>query len=275
MARPKPTTAPLLLDEMTTPQVEHLLDRRAPLFFPVGTLEAHGRHLPVGTDTLCASGVARELAKRFGGAVAPALPYGLTNLLAQTAPGSFFPDDLYREFVKATLRGFRAHGFDRLVVINGHGGNTEALKHTARLVIRESPVAVCVVNWWLLAEPVARRVYGARGGHAAVEETAAVMTLRPDLVDEGRYSPPTDDFTPEDSIWCYPTPGEVLIYDGDPRGRPTFDRKKAATFMAATLDEIEKRLDRWLRGLGRLRGGLRPAADDLPRGPGARLGFVK
>jgi creatinine amidohydrolase/Fe(II)-dependent formamide hydrolase-like protein len=79
----------IYLKELNTVQVEALLQREAPLFIPMGTLEPHGRHLPVGTDTLCAEKVAEHLSIAFDGVIAPSFEYGLTNVFLQTSPSSF------------------------------------------------------------------------------------------------------------------------------------------------------------------------------------------
>ena len=251
----KPRT--LFLEEMTTVAVERVIAQEQPLFLPIGTLEAHGRHLPVGTDTLCAKGVALELARRFGGVVAPPVSYGLTNLLAQTAPASFFPDDLFRSFVEATVKSFVRHGFKKIIIVNGHGGNRNALMNLARGIVREHSMGLCVIHWWALAEPFAKIVYGGAGGHAAVEETAAMIVFHPELVDSSLYAPEHDDFAPDDGIWCYPPPGEVLLYGNDPKGRPDFNPVAAKRFMGLVLDNLQQRMERWLKGLKRFKEGLR------------------
>lgn len=248
----------MFLEEMNTITVEDRLRARAPLFLPIGTLEAHGRHLPVGTDTLCARAIAIEMSRHFDGVVAPELGYGLTNLLAQTAPASFFPEPLWRDFIEHILTGFIRHGFDTIVIVNGHGGNRGPLKELARTLVRRQPVAISVVNWWLLAEDAAKQVYGATGGHAAVEETAAVLHFTPDLVEAESYHPDNDDFIPEEGMWCYPPPGEVLIYHDDPKGRPDFDQTRANKFMKQVLAGIARRLQHWFDRRDRLSTALRP-----------------
>lgn len=248
----------VMMEHLTTIDLNQHLSAGGLVFLPIGTLEPHGRHLPVGTDTLCARAVSIELAKRLSGIVAPPLGYGLTNLLAQTPPASFFPEPLFQAFVEAILESLARHGFSPLVIVNGHGGNRDSLKTVARAFIKRTPVALSVVHWWHFAEPPAREIYGATGGHAANEETAAMMFFEPELVRQDLYSPDEDDFIPEDAIWCYPPPGEVLIYHDDPRGRPNFDHQKAKQMMEQTLDQIEARLKRWMSRLRRLGGGLRP-----------------
>ncbi|HNV70593.1 MAG TPA: creatininase family protein [Candidatus Ozemobacteraceae bacterium] len=252
------TEKSVLMEHMNTVDLNHHLNAGGLVFLPVGTLEPHGRHLPVGTDTICAREVAVELAKRLSGIVAPPLGYGLTNLLAQTPPASFFPEPLFQAFVDAILEGLAQHGFSPLVIVNGHGGNRDALKAVARAFIKRRAVALSVIHWWHFAEPPAKKIYGATGGHAANEETAAMLFFDSQLVRRDQYSPDEDDYTPSDAMWCYPPPGEVLIYHDDPRGRPDFDRAKARSVMEQTIDAIEARLKSWMSRIRRLGGGLRP-----------------
>jgi len=90
-----PAKPAIFLKNLNTLEVEQLLSREAPLFLPIGTLEAHGRHLPVGTDTLCAEKIAERLSISLDAAIAPSLEYGITNVLAQTSPASFFSEELF------------------------------------------------------------------------------------------------------------------------------------------------------------------------------------
>lgn len=246
------------LKEQNTVQVEALLDRGAPLFLPVGTLEPHGRHLPVGTDTYCAEKVAEKLSIAFDGVVAPSVEYGLTNVFAQTSPSSFFPVDLYQAFLEQIVRTFYKQGFKSIVIVNGHGGNKDALKPLLRKISREAPIALSIINWWMFAEEFVTEVYDTKpGGHAAVEETAGIIYVRPDLVTKANYNPDRDDCIPNDALWLYPPVGEVLLNE-PAEGRPCFDEEKAKVFMERVISSLESRLKKWFNSFKRLRGGLRP-----------------
>ena len=243
---------------MNTVEVESLLAREAPLFLPVGTLEAHGRHLPVGTDTICAEKIAEELSINLQGAVAPALEYGLTNVLAQTAPASFFPEELFEKFFEQIVENFYKQGFKTIVIVNGHGGNRDALKRLVRRTTRRYPIAISVINWWLLSEKFVEPVFKTgTGGHAAIEETSVMLHFCPTLVDPDNYSPAADDYVPEDGIWLYPPPGEVLL-NQQGQGQPIFDCGKAASFVKLVIEDLTSRLQHWLNAIKRLQGGLRP-----------------
>jgi creatinine amidohydrolase len=249
---------PLMLKNLNSIEVENLLACEAPLFIPTGTLEAHGRHLPVGTDTLCAEKFSEELAIHFEGAVAPSIEYGVTNSLAQTAPASFFNESLYEEFVQTILTNFIRHGFKTIIVVNGHGGNMEPLKRIARKIVRHHRVALGFIHWWLLSEKFVEPIFKTGpGGHAAIEETAAMLHFHPTLVDPDNYKPENDDYVAHNSLWLYPPPGEVII-DQAETGQPLFDCGKAATFTEKVLEELKSHITNWLNKVNRLSGGLRP-----------------
>lgn len=248
----------IYLKELNTVQVEALLQREVPLFIPMGTLEPHGRHLPVGTDTICAEKIAEHLSIAFDGVVAPSFEYGLTNVFLQTSPSSFFPVDLYRTFVEHIVKNFYKQGFKTIIIINGHGGNQEALIYILRNITREAPMALTIINWWIFASEFVEKVYNTKpGGHAAVEETAAILYSRPELVKKENYNSDVDDCVPNDAFWMFPPTGEVLL-DEAGQGRPCFDKGKADDYMKKVLEGIENRLKKWFSSFKRLQGGLRP-----------------
>ncbi|MDD3146637.1 MAG: creatininase family protein, partial [Candidatus Riflebacteria bacterium] len=210
------------LKTMNTVEIEKLLADDTPLFLPLGTLEAHGRHLPTGTDTILAEKIAEELSILLGGVVAPAVEYGLTKVLAQTSPASFFPEELYEGFVEKVIEAFRSQGFKTIIIVNGHGGNRDSLRKVVRRLARVRPTGLAVINWWLLSERFVEPVYGCRpGGHAAVEETALMLHYFPEMVVSKNYNPASDDYVPDEGIWLFPPPGEVLL-DNPNQGQPDF-----------------------------------------------------
>ncbi|PKL45722.1 MAG: hypothetical protein CVV41_01600 [Candidatus Riflebacteria bacterium HGW-Riflebacteria-1] len=243
---------------MNIVEIEALLAREAPLFLPAGTIEAHGRHLPVGTDTICAEKIAEELSINLQGAVAPSIEYGITSTLAQTSPASFFPEELYEKFFEQIVENFYNHGFKTIVIINGHSGNRDPIKRLVKRCVRQHPIAISVINWWLLSEKYVEPIFNTRpGGHAAVEETALMLHFCPTMVDPDNYSPSSDDYVPEDGIWLYPPPGEVLLSQKG-QGQPVFDCGKSADFVKALIEELTDRIQHWLNTIKRLQGGLRP-----------------
>jgi creatinine amidohydrolase len=185
------------MSSMSWPQYKRLLGSgKAPVFLPVGALEQHGPHLPLGTDALLASAMAARVAAEVGGVVAPALSYGYksqpkcgggqhfigtTSLDAATLIGQ--TRDTVREFVR--------HGAQQLVIVNGHYENQWFLIEGIDLGLRDCPGArlqVLRLDYWdFCTEATLAKVFpdgfpGFALEHAAVIETSMMLHLYPQLV---------------------------------------------------------------------------------------------
>jgi creatinine amidohydrolase len=228
------------LDELTYPKVDALIKSgKTSLLWPVGTLEAHALHSPIGTDNFCAEEISWSLSERLGWPVAPILNYGITNSLI-AYPGSVRVNrNIYVDLIKNILENFFAMGFRRIAIINGHGGNTEALTSVVKELITDDRGNrhLIVVDWWMLDHEALAQVYGRPRGHAALDETAMVMSFRPELIDssaadkshESRMIP---------GVVSLPCPAAMLVYEeGD--ASPDFDHHKAEIFRDKVLDKIE------------------------------------
>lgn len=151
-----------------------------------GALEAHGNHLPLGTDTINPTYLAEKLAQRTKALVLPAVPFGESwSFDAFRGTVSLRPETLlmiYRDVMTAVLR----QGVKFIVVLNGHGPNAAILQQAAQSATEGTDSAVVVVNWWLdLAKQTREKLLQTPEGHAAEDETSEVLAVRPDLVDLG------------------------------------------------------------------------------------------
>jgi len=163
-----------------------LLERRPNVgVLPWGATEAHNMHLPHGTDVIEAVAVAEraaDLAADRGARpiVLPAIPYG-NNAQQQDQVATIH---LSTSSALAVLRdvamSLKRQGIDRLLVVNGHGGNE--FKPLIRDLMLESGMLIVVVDFWRVRPEEATRIFAAPGDHAGELETSLLMHLRPDLV---------------------------------------------------------------------------------------------
>lgn len=173
-----------LWSELTKIRFEQALKDARVAVMVTGALEAHGDHLPLGTDIINPAHLGDRVARRTKALVLPPIPFG-DSWSFDTFKGtvSLRPETLllvYRDVMAAVLR----QGVKFVVALNGHGPNAAILQQAAQAATEGTDGAVIVVNWWVdLAKKAREKVLQSPEGHAAEDETSEVLAVRPDLVD--------------------------------------------------------------------------------------------
>ena len=185
---------------------------------PVGSTEQHGPHAPLSTDTLLAEAVAAAGADAYDGevVVAPTLPYGVSEEHRRFAGTLWLSPDAFRAAVRDVVGGLCHHGFRRVVLVNGHGGNVDALAEVAAAITREEAAYVVPFTWFRSVdfEAVAADagVEAVAMGHAGAAETSILRATHPDLVREERVEDARDGGAERWGEWVE---GVNLAYDAD------------------------------------------------------------
>lgn len=207
------------------------------VLLPVGTLEAHGV-VNNGADNTVPEAMARDLSERLNAMIAPTIPYGVTTSLS-AFPGTFrISPEVFKAYVKEVLEGLTRTGFKNLVVINGHGPNFAPLQEACAEVSEKTGVHTLVFNWWTYTADVTMQVYGTDGGHAGVNENAAVLATNPEYVRQDYYKPDLAWYR-QAGVSAYPYPRPIILYK-EGEGYPDFDKEKAARYYRLMLDKVEK-----------------------------------
>jgi creatinine amidohydrolase len=244
------------LEMLTWPEVRDLLgEGKTTLLLPVGTIEAHGLHAPIGTDNFCAEEIAWRMGERLGWPVAPTLNYGITTGLIAYPGAVRIEKELYSSLIKSILLNFFEMGFRRIVIINGHGGNTEALTNVAKELIAadRGKRHLIIIDWWQLDSQAIEEVYGGVGGHAALDETACMVAFRPETVKPEAFDP-AHRVVFQPGVVSLPYPASMLVYS-EGNATPDFDPEKARVFMDKVLDNIEMILSEEVKLFERTFGG--------------------
>ena len=242
-------------------------------FLPVGSTEQHGPHAPLGTDALNAGAVAAAGADAYeagesGGAdgsadadragrddvrgevaVAPPVSVGVAEEHRAFDGTMWVSPETFRAYVRESAESLVSHGIDRVVFVNGHGGNVEALAEVARRFSRDDAHAGYGVAFtWF--EAVGE--HASDMGHAGPLETALLRATNPDLVREERVDEASAGAADRWGEWVA---GVNLAHDadeftdngvvGDPaggdaaRGAELLDRASAA--LAELADAVVER----------------------------------
>ena len=183
------------------PEVEEYLLRCKGVIVPLGSTEQHGPTGAIGTDALTAEAVALAVGRRTGVLVTPAQAFGMAeHHLGFAGTISLQPSTLLAVLHDVALSLAR-HGFERIYVINGHGGNiataraafAQAYGTAASRGLPGADRLRCRLANWFTASSVtreARTLYGNREGHHATpSEIALTLHLEPSLASKQRPLP--------------------------------------------------------------------------------------
>jgi creatinine amidohydrolase len=179
---------PLRLSDVTATDFARLVTEKPVLLLPLGSHEDHGPHLPMGDFVL-----AGVLADRIAAAarllgvpafVAPVMPYGVADFFAASPGAMAVSPEMFRGLLNDLLGGLIAQGLNRIVILNGHGGNVPVI-HEVTLAIKKSggPVIPALYLWKLARAMMQTRIAVERFGHGAEPLASLNAALRPDCVD--------------------------------------------------------------------------------------------
>ena len=181
----------MLLQDLSWPDVA-ALSRDLPVLVPIAALEQHGRHLPVFTDSMQLGEVVRRVdaAMRERVLIAPLLWLGNSHH-HMDFPGTLSAGPrVYLDLLNDLAENLIAHGFRRIVFLNGHGGNTTPGKQ-AVFEMRQrhrdrQDLLLLFATYWDTAKPNDGRkdLVQTHIGHACEWETSMMMRLAPHLVSE-------------------------------------------------------------------------------------------
>lgn len=174
--------------ELTAAALRDLSARDAVVVLPVASMEQHGPHLPVGVDTILCEGVCKLAAEAVRGempvVVAPTLWCGMAE--HHMAFGGTFTFDIltYRAVLMSLLKSITRHGFSKVLIVNGHGGNIAALSAFLPDLAVETGLKLRTTTYFELAQPAMPTILEdqERVRHACEGETSLMMVLAPELV---------------------------------------------------------------------------------------------
>jgi len=164
------------LEELTSPELRRVVESGvATAVVPFGSIEAHGGHLPLGSDALLADFVGAAVAERLGAVLAPTVRVGCAEAHMQGSGTLSVPPETLRDVALHIARSLITHGFRVIVLVSTHGGNRAVLENAARQLNEQQPdVLACAPRGDLGPTP---------GAHSGKWLTSVMLVVRPDLVD--------------------------------------------------------------------------------------------
>ncbi|MEM9514722.1 MAG: creatininase family protein [Actinomycetota bacterium] len=178
------------LTDRTSASIAQSVGATSVVVVPIGATEQHGRHLPLSTDLVIADETARAVAEALRDEPVwflPTLPFSKSDEHAWSAGTIWLSVSTMLSVVDDIARSVSETGADRLVFLNGHGGNTTLLNVACRDIRRRYGLLT------FLTHPLVPPAYSGgavvdtgelgMGIHGGLDETSIMLHLRPDLVD--------------------------------------------------------------------------------------------
>lgn len=173
---------------LTSPDYAALVARADIALIPLGAVEVHGPHLPLGADGIATEALARRVAERVPAIIAPTVTVGMSRMLGGH-PGTLWVDrEAFHAYTIGIARALVAQGSRRLLFLNGHSGNTQTITDLAAELEREGVerrVRCAQIDWWRFVQPLVGDLVEAETlphGHAAELGTSVMLVAAPDAV---------------------------------------------------------------------------------------------
>jgi len=170
-------------------QLRALAEQNAIVILPVASLEQHGPHLPVEVDSLLGETVAERAARKMLARaqptlVLPVLWTGLSEHHMSFGGTVTLEFPAFSALVEGVVRSVLRHGFRRVVLLNAHGGNENALRSITDELTPKLGAPIVQFTYWYAAAVAIAKILETQGGlqHACEAETSMMLAVRPELV---------------------------------------------------------------------------------------------
>ena len=176
----------MIIEEMNMGEFEEGLHRTRTVFIPFGSVEEHGYHLPLSTDTIEAYEVGKRAAEKIPLFVAPPIHYGSCRSTSRHPGTISISTSTLKSLLKDIIRSFHSHGLKNFIVLTGHAGGSHrmALQDAGEELLAELvDINLAVVTEYDLAKESGKGLIETPGdAHAGEIETSRIMHSHPHLV---------------------------------------------------------------------------------------------
>lgn len=177
----------MILEEINMKEFEKTVKKTKTVIIPVGSLEAHGPHLPLGTDTIEVYEIVKKAAQLIDVFVAPPLFYGICRSTSKHPGTVGITGNTLRNLIRDIVKSLHNHYLKNFIIISGHASSVHlaALQEAAESMLEEMPsdVNLAVVSAYALARQAAVNICETdNDSHAGEIETSLMLHLKPHLV---------------------------------------------------------------------------------------------
>jgi creatinine amidohydrolase len=242
-------------DRLTWEEMNEAIAMQKVVLLPTGSTEQHGRHMPLEVDRFLTEEVCVEVGRRAADRVLvlPAVAYGL-NLHHMDFPGTIHVEpEVFLAFCLCITKSVAYHGFEKILLVNGHGSNAPLVDLVARKTVLSTDSLCAAVNYFALASEAFEKVRETSViAHADEFETSLYLYLAPNRARMDRAFADSDragEYLSSDSTSNYPVRfsdywgrwTEIGVH-GDPTAATA---EKGQVIFEAAVSNLIKLVDEW------------------------------
>jgi creatinine amidohydrolase len=177
---------PMLWEELNWTQHEEMVKSGATVVMPFAAIEQHGPHNPVVVDTCLVTNVCLKAVEGLDNVlVTPTMWAGLSPHHMEFPGTLTFSLETYIAVIQDLVHSVADHGYEKVFLVNGHGGNIAAIQTAALQLKHELGIEIWMITYFKLGNEIAGKLRKSDIGgmaHSGEYETAMMLHLRPDLV---------------------------------------------------------------------------------------------
>jgi creatinine amidohydrolase len=196
------------IERMTWPEVEEAIaESKGIALIPVGAVEEHGPHLPLGTDSIETYEIGLRAARQAKVVITPLIWFGNSRSFMDFPGTIAITPETLKMYTRDVLLSLIRHGFTRPIILDGHGGNYGILDVLIEDVMLERGVKTFHVRSWELATLPKPKEIPVYDGHGGSSETSVMLYLCPSDVNKEHFidSKPEIELTQFGSVFPEPS----------------------------------------------------------------------
>ena len=160
--------------------VENIAKTKKSVLVPIGSIEQHGMHLPLFTDSIIADEIAKKAGEILGMPVLPVIPAGFSREHVEFPGTISVSESRLKGYVEDVCKSLKKNGFSSIIIVNGHGGNCNILEKLCKELSGKLKINVSTVENFQLINNENCQV------HADEMETSLMLYLYPHLVNKDK-----------------------------------------------------------------------------------------
>jgi len=238
----------VFIEDMTRYEFREIMDKVKVAIVPTGSTEQHGPHLPMKHDMASVLYIAKRAAERLypQAVITPAVSVGISPHHMSWPCSLTLQPETFMNVIFDICKSLRHHGIDKVLILNGHGGNTLAVRLVGFRVRDELKMKVAAFSYWELLDPAFMEKIieeGVYPGHAGEFETSTAYIIHPelireDLIPKGGEKPPHLKFMILNQEEVCPEGVEINSSLGNP--------EKGKKILDALVNELESYLKKFI-----------------------------